>query len=253
MYGAAFAEVYNRRWGGFARGVAPRLQAFYEALPVACRNRALLDLCCGTGQLARHFLDAGYLVTGLDASEAMLAWARHNAGEHVGAGRARFVRADVRDFEVGAGFGLVTCLYDSLNHLEDLEDLHRCFRCVRGAMDPEGVFVFDLNTRLGFRTRWNGLELLEGEQDFLVVRGVYDEGWDYAVMRVSGFVRREGGWERFEENFRERVFPCEDVLASLHAAGFLRAWPAAASDLRTPLEDPEAQDRVFIVAFAGAG
>lgn len=46
-YGAAFAEVYNRRWGAFSSRLGPRLRAFYEDLPVASENRVVLDLCCG--------------------------------------------------------------------------------------------------------------------------------------------------------------------------------------------------------------
>lgn len=248
-YGAAFAEVYNRRWGAFSSALAPRLRAFYEGLPVASENRAVLDLCCGTGQLARHFLEAGYRVVGLDGSEPMLAWAMRNAGEYVQTGSARFLQADVRDFQVDGPFGLVTCLYDSLNHLDGPEDLQRCFRCVRRSLHPRGVFVFDLNTRLGFVQRWNGVQVVEDEEEFFVVRGVYDGESEYAVMRVSGFVRREGGWERFAETVRERVFRVQEVLQALETAGFGRVWPSAAGDLATPLADPEACDRVFFVAF----
>lgn len=251
-YGAAFAEVYNRRWAGFARGMAPRVQAFYESLPQASRHRSVLDLCCGTGQLAVHFLDEGYRVVGLDRSEDMLAWARRNSGRHVESGRARFVRGDVRDFHLEERFGLATCLFDSLNHLDGLDDLERCFQCVRGALDPGGVFIFDLNTRLGFQQRWNNVEVVEAEDHVLVVRGIYDGSSDRALMRISGFVRRGAGWERFSELFAEHAFASTEVLRALQRAGFRRAWPAVASDLGAPVSEPEAVDRVFFVAFPDA-
>lgn len=86
-YGATFAQVYNRLWAGFARDVAPRIRELYEQFPIAQENRTVLDLCCGTGQLARHFLDRGYRVIGLDLSEPMLELARQNAGPHLAEGR----------------------------------------------------------------------------------------------------------------------------------------------------------------------
>ena len=65
-YNASFARIYNLRWASFAQNTAPRLRAFYEMTPVGQDNRSMLDLCCGTGQLALHFLDHGYRVTGRD-------------------------------------------------------------------------------------------------------------------------------------------------------------------------------------------
>ena len=55
-YGERFARIYNLRWGGFANEVAPRLRDFYAHTAAGQTGAAVLDLCCGTGQLARHFL-----------------------------------------------------------------------------------------------------------------------------------------------------------------------------------------------------
>jgi len=82
-YGPKFATIYNLQWGGFARQVAPRLQEVYEATPLGREQKTLLDVCCGTGQLALYFLEQGYWVEGIDLSEAMLQYARENAGEWV--------------------------------------------------------------------------------------------------------------------------------------------------------------------------
>ena len=57
-YSASFARLYNLRWGGFAQRVAPIIRDLYESTPLGKVNRSLLDLCCGTGQLAVHFLFA---------------------------------------------------------------------------------------------------------------------------------------------------------------------------------------------------
>ncbi|MBE0697995.1 MAG: class I SAM-dependent methyltransferase, partial [Anaerolineaceae bacterium] len=65
-YGSSFARVYNLRWTAFSTQVAPRIRTYYESTPFGRENQHMLDLCCGTGQLALHFLDHGYQVTGLD-------------------------------------------------------------------------------------------------------------------------------------------------------------------------------------------
>jgi SAM-dependent methyltransferase len=249
-YGSAFAQVYNRLWAGFARDVAPRVRELYEQFPIAQENRTVLDLCCGTGQLARHFLDRGYRVIGVDLSEPMLELARQNAGPHLAEGRARFVLGDATEFTVGESVGLVVSTYDSLNHLESAEALSRCFACTLAALAPSGLFVFDLNTRAGLR-RWNNVTVVENPEDFLVMRGIYDGESDRAITRVSGFTRTQAGWERFEQTAFNTVFPISQVRDALWETGFAEAWPALAEDLRTPLDDPESHGRVFLVAVRG--
>ena len=60
-YGRAFAHVYNKRWTGFVHRVAPLLLEFYANTASGEAKHPILDLCCGTGQLALHFLEQGFL------------------------------------------------------------------------------------------------------------------------------------------------------------------------------------------------
>jgi SAM-dependent methyltransferase len=99
----AWARFYNEAGGRFAISVAPRIRELYERTETAQSNRSLLDVC-GTGQLARHFLDNGYRVTGIDLSQAMLHDARVNAGDHLRHGRARFIMR--RRIRLPAGQGV---------------------------------------------------------------------------------------------------------------------------------------------------
>ena len=73
-----FAWVYNKYWGNeFTPRVFPILeQLVLRELPAGAR---VLDLCCGTGQLAGTLTALGYRVTGVDGSTEMLRFARENA------------------------------------------------------------------------------------------------------------------------------------------------------------------------------
>ena len=74
-----FARVYNRHWGFFATRAYPILEHLVlEKLPPGC---AVLDLCCGTGQLAAELSRRGYRTTGLDGSKRMIEIAKKNAPE----------------------------------------------------------------------------------------------------------------------------------------------------------------------------
>jgi SAM-dependent methyltransferase len=247
-YGPLFAQVYNQQWSGFARQVAPALLGFYQVSEPGQARLPVLDLCCGTGQLAVAFLEQGYDVTGLDLSAHMLAYAAGNAASYVDAGRARFVQGDATSFAFGQRFGLVVSTFDALNHLDDLDALRGCFASVARVLAPGGLFVFDLNTRLGL-LRWNSINIIDTADHMIVNRGIYDGHGDKAYTRLSGFVRAEDGrYERFEETMFNTAFAVDDVLAALAEAGWPGAYAARLSDLATPLAEPETEGRAFFVA-----
>ena len=246
-YGRAFARIYNREWTGFVNRAAPLIVGYYERLPASRASKEVLDLRCGTGQLARYCLERGYRVTGLDLSADMLHCARLNNRDFVDSGQAIFVQGNAVEFTLDHTVGLVTSTFDTLNHLEDLSALASCFRSVAAALAEDGVFIFDLNTRAGLR-RWNGIQVQDTEEAMIVNRGVYDGQGDRAYVKISGFVRTpEGQYERFDETAFNTVFELDVVREQLREAGFQRAYCARVEDLGTPIENPEGEGRVFVV------
>lgn len=248
-YGSAFARAYDRWWGGFAAEVAPPIHAYYASQPLGQRERSLLDLCCGTGHLALHFLERGYRVTAVDRSAAMLDHARRRTQRFAPTGHAEVIQADATAFTLAARVGLAVATFDAMNHLDGLEALARCFACVAAATLPDGVFVFDLNTRKGLRDRWTGTRVEEDDEGLYVTRGRYDGAGQQATMHVAGFIRdADGRYERFAETHHNTVFALADVHRVLLAAGWARAHFARLGDLATPLADPEQEGRVFVAA-----
>ncbi len=246
-YSTGFAKIYNTRWSGFARQVAPLILDFYAATPVGRETKTVLDLCCGTGHLAVHFLENGYRVVGLDLSDPMLHYARENAHPYIEAGQAAFIQGDASHFTLEERFGLVVSTYDALNHLENEQALRRCFQCVHAVSD--GYFIFDLNTRRGLR-RWNGIQVDDSDGDaLLITRGIYDGQSDKAWTKISGFLRMpDGRYERFDETTFNTVFEIEQVRGALLDVGWKNVYFARIQDLKAPLDEPEKEGRVFIVA-----
>ena len=272
-YNSAFARIYNERWVEHARYAAPILRAFYESTEMGSKDRRLLDICCGTGQLAVHFLEQGYTVTGLDLSEPMLRHARENAAHYVASGQARFVQGDAADFTLDDRYGLVISTFDALNHLPDEEALRACFECVYRVLDPGGVFIFDLNTRAGLRAKWNGVRVQDTEALFLMDTGAYDEHGNKAWIKITGFVRvaseprvapeprvaddasvREDGlgngglYRRFTQMAYNTIFDMAWVRDALLETGYSHVHLSRLEELGTPMEDPEAKSRAYFVA-----
>ncbi len=247
-YGRAFAAYYNAHWQAFAEQTAPRLLAWYAATEP--RRLPVLDIACGTGQLARHFLAQGYTVTGLDLSPDMLAHAAANNARAVAEGRARFIQADAAGFELAGGtrFGLALSTFDALNHLPSLEALRGCFRSVRRVLAPGGVFVFDLNTRLGLRA-WNSLSVHEHDGSVLIQRRTFTPGTAHALTALTGFVPTgDGCYERFDEVIANTAFEMSAVRQALLDEGWPAVHAATLADLNAPLAEPEHESRVYFVA-----
>ena len=106
-YNQSFARVYDLRWTGFARQIAPLILDFYSTTAVGQKNKTVLDLCCGTGQLALLFLEKGFRIVGIDLSKPMLFFAEGNARKYIESGQARFIQGDASDFSLDEKFGLV--------------------------------------------------------------------------------------------------------------------------------------------------
>jgi len=157
-------------------------------LPAVPPGAALLDLCCGTGLLMRPLLAAGYRLTGLDLSAGMLACARRNAPQ------ATLLQADARDFSLPQPVHGAFCTSASLNHVDSIEDLQQVFGCVQRALQPGGVFVFDLNHPAQLQRWWRGVpyegQLLDRAGWFITPR--YDAATRRGAFRVTTFRAGDG-------------------------------------------------------------
>jgi len=246
-YSQEFARIYNAKWSGFAEQVAPKILEFYSSTPTGRKNKSVLDLCCGAGHLAQHFLKHDYRVVGLDLSEHMLGFAHENLARYVESGQCELVRADASEFTLEERFGLVVSTYDSLNHLEDESALQNCIRCVSAICD--GYFIFDLNTRSGLKN-WNNVQVDEGDENELVIaRGEYDGQGDKAVMRITCFVRmHDGSYKRFDESVYNTAFSLSNVNGILLDTGWKNVYFARIKDLRSPVAEPESENRIFVIA-----
>jgi len=107
--------------------------------------RRVLELGCGTGIHGAILAEKGYDVVGIDRSEDMLnAAAQRVAGLPPAiAKRVRFIRGDVRDFQVEGRFDAVVSLFHVLSYQLTNDDLRAVFTKVKAHLAPGGVFIFD--------------------------------------------------------------------------------------------------------------
>jgi len=249
-YGRVYAGVYDQKWTDFAVRAAPRLYEYATSLTSGGEHRTVLDIGCGTGNVLLYFLDKGYEGTGLDLSPHMLEHARRNCSTHVEQGRARFFEADATSFTVDSPSDVALATFDMYNHLPDYQHLELALAAARRAVSSGGVFLFDLVTRRGMY-RWNIIEVDDSEGSLVISRGIYDGQGEKAHYRHTGFVERSDGlYERFDETGSMSVYDLEQVRQALIGAGWSFVHFARPDALESPLDAPENENRVFVVARA---
>jgi len=106
----------------------------------------ILEVGCGTGRVLIPTARAGCEITGLDLSTLMLDKCRANLdGEPAEVQkRVHLELGDMRDFDLGRSFSLVTMPFRPFQHLETVDDQISCLKAVHRHLQPGGKLILDL-------------------------------------------------------------------------------------------------------------
>lgn len=196
----------------------------------------IADLACGTGAAAVALARRKFRVTGVDGSQAMLARAQARAERWKV--DVNWLQADLADLPErwpgfpDGGFDLVTCLYDSLNHLTVPVDFRRALMGVRRILAPGGLFFFDVNTPHAYASVWGNAEDSHLAADYARFwRSRYDAPSGLATLNATYFVSEAADpttWRRLDITHTARGYDDATVRAMLAEAGFelLEAYEA---------------------------
>jgi SAM-dependent methyltransferase len=134
----------------------------------------VLEAGCGTGRILIPIAQAGIEITGIDLSEPMLAACQRKLqaeAEQVQA-KARLELADMRDFDLGRKFTLVTTPFRSFQHLLTVSDQLACLDCFRQHLEPGGQLILDVfNPSIRALSREDYGEIVAEEPEFSLPDG----------------------------------------------------------------------------------
>ena len=122
----------------------PDLDFYLDAAREA--GSPVLEIGCGTGRVLIPTARAGIEITGLDFSPSMLAVCRQRLLAEPDPVRARvtLVEGDMRRFDLGRRFTLVTIPFRPFQHLVSVEDQLACLGSIRRHLVPGGRLILDL-------------------------------------------------------------------------------------------------------------
>jgi SAM-dependent methyltransferase len=212
LYGEDLAYIHEQGFGWYALRSGPGLLALLRNHGVD--QGLVVDLGCGPGAWQRHLVSAGFEALGVDASPAMVELARQTAP------KARFIAADLKK-AVLPRCAAVTSIGEVLSYaLHTDRQVVNLFRRVYKALEPNGLFIFDIGTdgRLPGGTPLQGH--WKGDDWVTLLDAEYDEPSRMLTRHLTSFRKHGSGYRRSEETHRLRLFDAGFIAAELAQAGF---------------------------------
>ena len=182
------------------------------------REGTLLDLACGTGSMTLEMAGYGYEMIGVDASAEMLCAAQQKAAE---AGRdVLFLCQPMQRLDLYGTVRGTICTLDSLNHLTKPDDVRETIRRVSLFTEPDGVFLFDVNTPYKHRQILADNTFVRETGDVFCVWQNEQLGNDTVQITLDFFERDDDVYFRSREQFCERAYDPAWLQSILEENGF---------------------------------
>ncbi len=180
------------------------------------RPQTLLDVACGSGNLTVPLADAGIEMIGVDLSADMLALAQAKRPDVL------FLQQDMRAIELDRTVSGAVCGLDSINHLRRTADVAAVFEGMYQAIEPNGLFVFDVNTPYKHRQVLGDNAFVFEQDSFVCVwQNRLIERTIEVDMWLDFFVEgADGRYDRLSDHVRERAYSETTLRRLLNDAGF---------------------------------
>ncbi len=209
----------------------------------------VLDLGCGTGSMTLELCRRGYDMIGVDISPEMLALAAQSGDREGMSDKLLWLCQDMRSFELyGTVEATVSCL-DCLNHLTDTRQLTECLSLVHNYLVPNGLFIFDLNSKYKFENIYADNSFVFEEEELMCVwQNFYNRKTHLCDFCISLFEQdSDGRYVRTDEYQRERMYPVSTIKKLLCKTGFDVIGIYGDLDFTPATEEDE---RLYIIARA---
>ena len=222
--------------------------AFYEEIlrREHLTPKTAVDLACGTGSVTAILARKGIRVVGVDMSEEMLTEAEFKTRELNP--RPRFSCQRLEELRLPRAVDLAVCALDSLDYSTQPEACRQEIRQIYRALNPGGIFIFDVNTPEKLQAMDGQVFLDEDDDVYCVWRGEFDRQTNICSYGMDLFQRQGSVWRRSFEEHREYAYSQEQLLDYLRETGFCRI--EVYGDRRFEAPGPGEQ-RIYIKARKG--
>jgi len=212
IYDDDLAYVHDVGFSGLSESWFPGLLDLIHKAGIA--QGTVIDLGCGGGGWTECLMNLGYQVHGVDVSPAMIERARRRvptAEFHI----ESIWKYTVPRCRVVTALSEVVC-YRSAG--EATRNLGSLFRKVFRALEPGGLFIFDV-AEVGL-DRARERTFSEADDWTCLVRFEYDAKRERLARHITTFRRVDALFRRSHETHVVQLYRADQVLAQLRSIGF---------------------------------
>lgn len=110
---------------------------FYDKHLKSNKINSILEIGCGTGNLAKRFVRTNYDYLGIDLFQEMLDIAMENAS------KANFLQSDVRKLSLKKKYDCALITGRSISYLIENQGIIDAFKNLNESLTPNGILMFD--------------------------------------------------------------------------------------------------------------
>ncbi len=201
-------------------------------------TETILELACGTGNMAIRLSERGYSCTGLDISESMLTL----AGEKASAKGLSipFILQDMGKLEYNKKTDAVLCLCDGINYMTNKSDVGELFGKVSGIINPDGIFIFDISSEFKISTVLGNNVFAENKPEVSYIWENFYDGRKKLIEMFLTFFGKEGElYSKHEEVHTQRAYGADELEEMLRYAGFGKIEIYETLTFKEPVKESE--------------
>lgn len=216
-----YADIYEAMYRSFMD--YPAEYAFYQKILKRYKSRSILEIGCGTGNLAALLLKHPYKYIGLDSSDGMLQRAKERLPEQL------FIKGKMQKFLIPHKVDACIFTGRTSSYLKTNIDVKKTFDAIYENLEPGGIVVFDIINANHFIKAISEKKMFIHEAGF-EGRAFYRESvWTSNPKQLWAFdwastyyEKLPGGKKKklFEENSCVRSFTRDDMQLFLELSGF---------------------------------
>jgi hypothetical protein len=133
----------------------------------------------------------------------------------------QYLCQDMRKLDMFGTIDITVCALDSLNHLQCLEDIQKTFERVSLFAEPDGLFIFDMNTVYKHKhILADNVFTYETDNVYCVWENNYLEKNNEVCINLEFFERDGDVYRRYSENFSETAYNIEIIDSLAEKSGF---------------------------------
>ena len=185
------------------------------------KDGLICDLGCGTGAITERLANLGYDMIGIDNSYDMLDVAMEK--KYASGNDILYLCQDMREFELYGTVRAIISRCDSLNYIRELSELKEVFAWVNNYLDPNGLFIFDMNTEYKYQNILGDNTFAEvREQASFIWENTYDIDKRINEYDLNLFIKLEGdNYKRFEERHVQKAYTFDEILSAIDSSNMV--------------------------------